>query len=137
MLQTHGPVPNPPGLPLLTFLPAGPLVRISPDELHCNDAAFVDEIYAAAGRKRDKQAHNLGVVTGPATNAAFGTISHDLHRVRRNAMNKFFSRAQITKLEPEMLKLTQRLCDKLISTVITSYEACCLVYSKKLKLFYC
>jgi cytochrome P450 len=94
---------------------SGPIVRISPDELHCNDAAFVDEIYAAAGRKRNKQAHNLGVLAGPTTQSAFGTLDHDLHRVRRNAMNRFFSRAQITRLEPEMLKLTQRLCDKLLS----------------------
>lgn len=93
-------------------------MRISPDELHCNDAAFVDEIYASAGRKRNKQAHNLGVLAGPTTVSAFGTIEHDLHRVRRNAMNKFFSRAQINRLEPEMLKLTQRLCDKLLSMCV-------------------
>ncbi|CAJ2509760.1 Uu.00g056600.m01.CDS01 [Anthostomella pinea] len=61
----------------------GPVVRISPDELHCNDAAFVDEIYAAAGRKRNKQAHNPHVLAGPTTNSAFGTIVHDQHRVRR------------------------------------------------------
>ncbi|KAF2036389.1 putative cytochrome P450 [Setomelanomma holmii] len=102
----------------------GPLVRISPNELHCNDAAFVDEVYASAGRKRDKQAHYLGVLAGPTTNSAFGTIDHDLHRVRRNAMNKFFSRAQITRLEPEMLKLTKLLCDKLLSpfNVTTAYS---------------
>ncbi|KAH7075714.1 putative cytochrome P450 [Paraphoma chrysanthemicola] len=92
----------------------GPVVRIGPNEIHCNDAAFVDEIYAGGGRKRDKQAHYLGVLAGPTTKSAFGTPEHDLHRVRRNAMNKFFSRAQITRLEPEMLKLTQLLCDKLI-----------------------
>ena len=99
--------------------PSGPVVRISPDELHCNDAAFVDEIYAAAGRKRNKQVHNLNVLAGPTTKATFGTLDHDLHRVRRNAMNKFFSRAQITRLEPEMLKLTQSLCDKLLSMYLS------------------
>lgn len=45
----------------------GPIVRISPDELHCNDSAFYDEIYAAAGRKRNKQAHFLNMLAGPIT----------------------------------------------------------------------
>jgi len=89
-------------------------VRIGPNELHCNDVAFVDEIYAGGNRNRDKQAHYLGTVAGPVRNAAVATIDHDLHRVRRSAMNKFFSRQQIIGLEPEMLKLTQRLCDKFL-----------------------
>jgi cytochrome P450 len=75
----------------------------------------VDEIYASGARKRDKQAHYLGVLAGPTTNAAFGTADHDLHRVRRNAMNKFFSHAQITRLEPEIATLVQLLCEKLLS----------------------
>lgn len=34
----------------------GPIIRISPNELHCNDPAFIDQIYAPGGgkRKRDK-----------------------------------------------------------------------------------
>ena len=100
-----------------SFLLSGPLVRIGPDEIHCNDAAFVDEIYASGARKRDKQAHYLGVLAGPTTKTAFGTADHDLHRVRRNAMNKFFSHAQITRLEPEITHLVQLLCDKLLSMI--------------------
>ncbi|KAJ8116515.1 hypothetical protein OPT61_g2076 [Boeremia exigua] len=92
----------------------GPVVRIGPNELHCNDPAFTDEIYASSGRKRNKQTHNAGVIVGLMRKSSFGSIDHDLHRMRRNAINKFFSRAQITKLEPEMKKLTQTLCDKLL-----------------------
>jgi cytochrome P450 len=94
---------------------AGPLVRIGPNELHCNDPSFIDEIYASSGRKRDKQAHYLSALVGPARQTSFGAIEHDLHRIRRNALNKFFSRAQITRLEPEMRRLAHRLCDKLLS----------------------
>jgi hypothetical protein len=32
----------------------GPVIRINPDELHCSDPAFTDEIYASSGRVRDK-----------------------------------------------------------------------------------
>lgn len=37
----------------------GPIVRISPNETHCNDVAFSDEIYAVGGRKRDKPLHQI------------------------------------------------------------------------------
>lgn len=37
----------------------GPLVRINPNEIHCNDINFSDEIYAVGGRKRNKPAHQV------------------------------------------------------------------------------
>lgn len=38
---------------------SGPIVRINPHEVHCNDAQFIDEIYAVGGRKRDKPFHQV------------------------------------------------------------------------------
>ncbi|XXG98627.1 hypothetical protein Hte_004952 [Hypoxylon texense] len=64
----------------------GPIIRINPNEVHCNDAQFVDEIYAGGGRKRDKPLHQ---VSGSAT--------------------------QITRLEPQIQLLVQRFCDKLLA----------------------
>lgn len=37
----------------------GPLVRISPDEIHCADVNFSDEIFAIGTRKRNKPAHQV------------------------------------------------------------------------------
>ncbi|GJD01161.1 cytochrome P450 [Colletotrichum higginsianum] len=37
----------------------GPIVRINPHEVHCNDVNFADEIYAVSGRKRDKPVHQI------------------------------------------------------------------------------
>jgi len=90
-------------------------VRIGPSELYCNDPSFIDEVYASSGRKRDKHAHFLAMLTGPNRLSSFGTAEHDLHRVRRNAPNRFFSRAQIMKLEPQIKQLTEQLCEKLLS----------------------
>ncbi|KAJ5690941.1 hypothetical protein N7488_012508 [Penicillium malachiteum] len=92
----------------------GPVVRINPEELHFNDIAFVDKIYAAGGQKRDKQQHFLNFVAGPITMSSFATLDHDHHRLRRSAMNKFFSRGQIAKLESSIIEMVDQLCDKMI-----------------------
>lgn len=92
-----------------------PIVRIDPEELHCNDPSFTDEIYAAAGRVRDKWIHQLNTgAVGPVAVTGFSTVSHELHRVRRGAMNKYFSRQQMLKLEGEVLELPQRVADKML-----------------------
>jgi cytochrome P450 len=75
--------------------------------------AFSDEIYAAGGRKRDKPTHQVnGLATG--TNG-FSTVDHDLHRIRRGPVAKFFSRSMIARLEGEIHGLVQTLCDKLLA----------------------
>ncbi|KAI3394704.1 hypothetical protein diail_2289 [Diaporthe ilicicola] len=95
----------------------GPIVRINPEELHCNDPRFVDEIYASGNRKRDKWQHFLNTgATGPILLGGFSTIEHELHRTRRLPMNRFFSRGQMLKLEGEVHFFTQRTCDKLLRT---------------------
>ncbi|KAK1707210.1 cytochrome P450 [Colletotrichum lupini] len=91
----------------------GPIVRISPHEVHCNDVNFSDDIYAVSGRKRDKPVHQInGSALGES---GFGTVNHDSHRVRRIPLAKFFSRGNIARLEGDVHDLVQKLCDKLLS----------------------
>ncbi|KAH9886398.1 benzoate 4-monooxygenase cytochrome P450 [Xylariomycetidae sp. FL2044] len=94
----------------------GPIVRINPDELHCNDPLFTDEIYASGGRIRDKWAHQMarGAV-GPVTEAGLNTVSHELHRKRKGAFNRFFSKQQVIKLEHEVNEFAQRCTDKMLA----------------------
>ena len=93
---------------------AGPVVRINPEELHFNDISFANEIYDGPGRKRNKQVHYLNIFAGPTTSSMLATVEHGHHRVRRSAVNRFFSRAQISKLESNIKDLALGLCDKMI-----------------------
>ncbi|PYH42563.1 cytochrome P450 [Aspergillus saccharolyticus JOP 1030-1] len=100
----------------------GPVVRINPEEIHFNDPSFIDEVYSTAGRARNKQHHYVAFATGPSAEAMFATIDHKQHRVRRSAMNKFFSRAQIARLEPEIQRLADQLCDKIVRLGTKDHE---------------
>lgn len=96
-----------------TYQP-GPIVRINPFELHCNDPAFIDEIYASGSRKRNKSTHTMRSLVWPISETGFGTIDHNHHRMRRAPMAKHFSRAQMLRFEPEVHSQLQYLCDKLL-----------------------
>lgn len=91
----------------------GPIVRISPNELHVNDPSFIDELYAGGGKKRDK--YTFFTVQFGIPDSVFGTPGHDLHRLRRGALNRFFSKASVTKLEPMIHKAVEKLCAQLES----------------------
>ncbi|KAJ0122769.1 trichodiene oxygenase [Diaporthe amygdali] len=92
----------------------GPLIRINPDEVHCSDPYFADEIYAVGGRKRNKTLHQVNAI--PVGNKTeFATTDHDLHRTRRAPVAKFFSRSVTMNLEHEIAAHAQRLCDKILA----------------------
>lgn len=64
---------------------------------------------------RDKWIHQLNTgAVGPAAVTGFSTVSHELHRLRRGAMSKYFSRQQMLKLEGEVLDFAQRFTDKIL-----------------------
>jgi cytochrome P450 len=82
--------------PQLIF--TGPIVRINPDELHIDDPEYYDEIYGSTTRKRDKYGPWVALAGTPG--ASFSTVGHDHHRLRRGALNPFFSKKAVTELEP-------------------------------------
>lgn len=49
------------------------------------------------------------------TKAEFGTVDHDLHRIRRAPVAKLFSRSVIISLEEDIAALAQQLCDKIMA----------------------
>ncbi|KAF4544715.1 Cytochrome p450 [Lasiodiplodia theobromae] len=78
----------------------GPVVRINPYELHVNVPGFYDTLYASAASGRRTEKWTWSAKMFGTTQAAVGTASHELHRVRRAALNPFFSRRSVVRLEP-------------------------------------
>lgn len=95
----------------------GPVVRINPNELHCSDPAFTDEIYAGPGRVRDKWQHQLNTGgAGPVSVTGFSTVPHELHRARKAPLSKFFSRQQMLKLEGEVHDFAEMTASKMLAS---------------------
>ncbi|KAH6665560.1 cytochrome P450 monooxygenase [Halenospora varia] len=77
----------------------GPVVRISPHEIHINDPDFYDTLYHSTNTNRKDRwifyTQGLGI---PAS--TLGTVEYALHRRRRAAMSSFFSKQNVRKLQP-------------------------------------
>ena len=84
----------------------GPIVRISPNEVHIWDKDFYDTLYGH-GFKLDKDPWAKDHPSG------FGTGAHELHRVRRSALNPFFSTQKIIDTQDIIIKKIDKLCDLL------------------------
>ncbi|GFN11072.1 cytochrome P450 [Aspergillus tubingensis] len=75
----------------------GPIIRITPDEVHINDVGFLDTIYAPSMTRRDKYGYQLRSLRVPG---GLGTTTdHDLHKVRRESLAPFFSKKNILHME--------------------------------------
>ncbi len=88
----------------------GPIVRISPHEVHIRDSEFFLRVNSNTS-KLDKYAWYYNFVATPL--AAFGTASHDLHRIRRLGLAKYFSTANIKRLEPSIQSCVSTLIRRL------------------------
>jgi hypothetical protein len=94
----------------------GPIVRISPFELHIKDPDFYDVLYAGSTKTRDKYAWFL---TSGMPRSSFSTAHHGLHRVRRGALSPFFSKRAITGYEAIIQAKINALCNHLRAAIKT------------------
>lgn len=85
---------------------AGPIVRINPWEVHIDDPEFFDQLYNTT-LKLDKDPWYYRFADGHLS--AFGTADADLHRMRRGALNRYFSTASIRLLDPLLEELFEKL----------------------------
>ncbi|RAL66792.1 hypothetical protein DID88_007575 [Monilinia fructigena] len=93
----------------------GPIVRVTPWEIHIKDVTFLDEIYAPASRNREKYSFQTRTLKVPLSIG--GTIPNDLHRRRREALNPFFNKKSVSNFE----SVLKEKVDKLVE-VIAAHE---------------
>ncbi|KAL1863207.1 hypothetical protein Plec18170_000037 [Paecilomyces lecythidis] len=74
----------------------GPVVRINPEELHVSDPDFYSVLYSQQQRRNKTVMYSKQFGT---PDAAIGTVEHQVHRMRRAALNPFFSKAGVYRLE--------------------------------------
>ncbi|KAK3389163.1 cytochrome P450 [Podospora didyma] len=84
----------------------GPIVRINPYEIHIMDPDFYHELYAS-NRALDK--YRWWTNLAGADGSGFSTVPHSLHRLRRSAMDPFFSARSVTQLEPVLRSKVEKL----------------------------
>jgi cytochrome P450 len=95
---------------LRLIINAGPIIRITPTELHIDDPAYYETLYSRAVR-RDKYAYFSGRF-GYASDC-FSTINHDLHRLRRKALSPMFSVKKIDEFQPVIKEKVEKLCRRM------------------------
>ncbi|PLB40480.1 cytochrome P450 [Aspergillus candidus] len=88
----------------------GPIIRISPFEIHIQDSFFYEDLFSQS-LPWDKGQHLAHRFNNPT--ATFGTPKHDVHRLRRAALNPFFSKRSIAQAAPMMQTQVDKLCDRL------------------------
>ncbi|KAI1754811.1 cytochrome protein [Xylaria castorea] len=88
----------------------GPIVRITPYEVHIQDASFYDILYATnrAATKRKDLEHRFN-----NPKSVFATSDHALHRHRRGALNPFFSKRAISERTQNIQKKMNIICQRL------------------------
>ncbi|KAJ0124041.1 Trichodiene oxygenase [Diaporthe amygdali] len=93
----------------------GPIVRINPIHIPINDPTYMDDIYASGNKhKRERDpwfphASENGFLNG----SLLQTMDHDTHRMRRGALNPFFSKRAIQDLESVLVDKTNMLVRRL------------------------
>lgn len=88
----------------------GPIVRISPYELHINDPSFFQEVYTREG-PWDKYDWSVNAFGAPLSTIC--TIDHEAHRHRRAALNPFFSKANVARRQEILWRLAEKLSSRI------------------------
>ncbi|KAF9767249.1 hypothetical protein IL306_000204 [Fusarium sp. DS 682] len=94
----------------------GPIVRITPNEVHLSDLDNYDRIYYV-GSRYSKDANFYGAFGNE--NSSFTTPSNELHRQRRTGLNSFFSRKIVIDLEDIVQDKARKVCKAIDNTIAT------------------
>lgn len=95
---------------------SGPIVRITPDELHFTDPRLIATVYTGGSKRRDKWLRWIRFIGNAVDQSLVSSAGHDGHRLRRAPLNPFFSKTRVRQLEPvlqrNLAKLLERLAER-------------------------
>ncbi|EMC97785.1 hypothetical protein BAUCODRAFT_31780 [Baudoinia panamericana UAMH 10762] len=89
----------------------GPVVRIGPNEVHVAEPNFYDELYTGIARPRHRDPWEVQGFGLP--DAVLCSPEFDIHRMRRAALNPYFSTQAIGRIEPVVRSKLDLLCGRL------------------------
>ncbi|XXH00746.1 hypothetical protein Hte_007096 [Hypoxylon texense] len=95
----------------------GPIVRISPYELHVSDPKFFDTLYSFDGQW-EKYAWSVDAAGAPLSTIC--AVKHDVHKRRRNVVNHYFSKASVNSKQEIVQHIVDKLCER-VGQYIGSY----------------
>lgn len=84
----------------------GPVVRITPWEIHIKDPDYYSTVYAGPGKHRNKDPW-FSFISFPQS--IFSTNGHELHRARRKVITQFFKKNAVAAAEPLVHENTEAL----------------------------
>ncbi|KAE8360994.1 cytochrome P450 [Aspergillus caelatus] len=87
----------------------GPIIRVTPDEIHMNDVGYLDTIYAPSMTRLDKYDYQLRTLRVPGGVGA--TADYYLHKIRREALTPFFNKRNVLLLDGVITEKVKQLCD--------------------------
>jgi hypothetical protein len=88
----------------------GPIVRITPDELHFNDPEFYETVYST-GQNIEKPLWAKYQFGSPGT--LFSAVASDTHRIRRASLNPFFSKQKVLQQEGTIRRQVDKTCARI------------------------
>jgi cytochrome P450 len=95
---------------------AGPVVRITPDEVHLSDPENYEQIYHIGSKYYKNPGFYNSFGIGYST---FSSIPNSVHAVRRAALNPMFSRKMVFALED----LVQEKAEKIVNRARCAFAA--------------
>ncbi|KAI0538368.1 trichodiene oxygenase [Xylaria digitata] len=96
----------------------GPVIRISPYELHVNDPAFLNTLYNHDVMKKYAWTYDAHTAKG---STAF-TVDHNLHKARRQPLNAFFSKAKVASRQDMIQMYADKLCGRISQYIGTTFD---------------
>ena len=89
----------------------GPVIRINPEEVHVGDPEFFPQLFGAGNGRRDRW--RFYTKQFAADLSTLSAIDHDLHKLRRAAINPFFSTQSVRNLQPVIEERVDALLTRL------------------------